>query len=195
MTKHYDRVSAVIASGNTDELLEEAWAWAEHSCPATGVALGAIELTTTEGVVFEAHAEGHAIGWKITDPTTGRIEHLMLAPSGGHEINPDNGAIADTFLYLTTGEVGPEESVVDSGEPLTYVNHFHAVQPPTSTVRRSPLSQRIAEALQSYESTVETYSQLPEAEQIGRNYEDYEDSLLDLAHLFASLLKESTEHN
>jgi hypothetical protein len=195
MTKHYDRVSATIESGSTDELLEEAWAWAEHSCPATGVALGAISLTTTEGVVFDAHAEGHAIGWKITDSETGRVEYLMLAPSGGHQINPDNGAIADTFLYLTTGEVGPGDSVVDSGEPLTYVNHLHAAQPPTSTPQRPPLSHRITAALESYEGTIETYAQLPEAEQIGRNYEDYEDSLLDLAHLFADLLKETTKHD
>ncbi len=124
MREHYDRVAAAIGSGSTDALLDEAWAWAEHSCPAPGAGtIAAPALTTQEGVVFEAHVEGTAIGWKITDPASGRVEYLMLAPSHGHEINTDNGAIADTFVYLTTGDVEADQ-IVESGLPLTYVNHF-----------------------------------------------------------------------
>lgn len=92
--------------------------------------------TNADGILFEPHREGNAIGYRITDIESGRVEYLLLNPTEVHEVNPENGALADTFIYQVhpndaalyheIREHHPEDllSVLDYADALSYTNHF-----------------------------------------------------------------------
>lgn len=90
-------------------------------------------VDTGTGVTYEPWSIDGGIGYKVTAPD-GRVEYVMLVPSSWHDINPDNGAIGDTFLWhATADEAARWDSSQDNPWPMefwdaahdvTYVNHF-----------------------------------------------------------------------
>ena len=83
------------------------------------------------GVTYEPASFDGGIGYVITHPD-GRQECLILSPTTWHEINPDNGAEGDTFLYRMNAaqvaawdaEVLPYSWSDFTDNVITYVNHF-----------------------------------------------------------------------
>ena len=104
------------------------------------------EWTNADGIVFEPWIIGHAVGFKVSNPETDRIEYVMLNPSNIHEINPEDGCVADTFVYHLDQDAadeyhsiadadGPDRIIpelLDFGDPLIYVNHFYGAWQPLS---------------------------------------------------------------
>jgi hypothetical protein len=92
-----------------------AWSsWEPESTPQTPE-----PWTNEDGIEFEPFISDRAAGIWVTD-TEGRRECVRLVPSDSHGYNPDNGATADVFLYLGTG---------DEEESVTYVNLFEGTGP------------------------------------------------------------------
>lgn len=77
-------------------------------------------FTNADGITFEPFAMDGVVGFRIVEVATERVEYLVLAPSGGHEYNEDNGATADTFVYTIAGD---EALALDAD----IQNHGHAV--------------------------------------------------------------------
>ena len=84
--------------------------------------------TNADGILFEPHREGNAIGYRITDIESGRVEYLLLNPTEAHEVNPENGALRPpaAWAYHDHREHHPEDllSVLDYADALSYTNHF-----------------------------------------------------------------------
>ena len=98
--------------------------------------------TNDDGVTWEPFIEGRTLGYKLTNVATDRVEYILLNPTASHEINPENGCIADTFVYHLDQDAADEyheavehsaiASAIDFGDPLVYANHFYgAWQPPS----------------------------------------------------------------
>lgn len=92
-------------------------------------------IRTDEGVTFTPMVVPGGIGYTVRD-RAGRVEHVFLLPSTGHEINVDDGATADTFLHHVDVHAADEWAVevarpassahlADFAEPITYVSHFY----------------------------------------------------------------------
>lgn len=93
-----------------------------------------IEWTNSDGITYEPFIEGHILGYRITELQTGKVEYMLLSPTEHHEINPDNGATADTFLYhvdhlgAESYQEAPDDgtvSIIDFAYPAIYLNHFN----------------------------------------------------------------------
>jgi hypothetical protein len=91
--------------------------------------------TNSDGITFEPFIDGRALGYRITECATGRVEYIVLSPTDVHEVNEANGATADTFVYAVdpkwakkyderTARETQSYSVIDYAEVVTYVNHF-----------------------------------------------------------------------
>lgn len=91
-------------------------------------------IVTEDYVTFTPTSCDGGIGYEITAPN-GATEYVLLVPTTLHQVNPDNGAIADTFLYVVDAEgaalwraeeAGPGTglALTDLGESVAYVNHF-----------------------------------------------------------------------
>lgn len=84
--------------------------------------------TNDDGLHFEPFIEGHTIGYRVTDPDTGRVEHVMLVPSSA---SLSTLGIGDTYLYFADSDaseehetVKAESSIVDFAQPIDFVAHF-----------------------------------------------------------------------
>ena len=101
--------------------------------------------TNGDGITWEPFIDGRTLGYKLTEVSTGRVEYILLVPTDNHDINPENGATADTFLYHLDQDAADEwhfeveehgesdvTAITDFAEPIVYVNHFHGSwQPPS----------------------------------------------------------------
>lgn len=90
------------------------------------------EILTDEetGVIFSPVVFNGCLGYQVQHPD-GRRELVLLAPTTAHQVNSDNGAEGDTFLYHLRGEdfadwtrAESAASPVDFADAITYVNHF-----------------------------------------------------------------------
>lgn len=76
--------------------------------------------TTEDGITWEPWTDGESIGFRAIEVETGRAEIVKLTPTDWHEVNPENGATADVFLYHVTEDEAAEEIELVA----TYVNLF-----------------------------------------------------------------------
>lgn len=76
-------------------------------------------VTNMDGITWEPWTDGESIGFRVIEVDTGRVEIVKLTPTGSHDINPDNGATADVFLYHDA--TGTAEG---DGDAVTYINLF-----------------------------------------------------------------------
>jgi hypothetical protein len=99
------------------------------------VDLQADVVRTTEGVTFTPMSVRGAIGYTVRD-TAGRVEHVFLLPTTDHDINLDDRATADVFLYhadthasqewaVEAAKPGSTAHLADFAEPEVYVKHFY----------------------------------------------------------------------
>lgn len=70
-------------------------------------------IVTAEGFTWEPVTDGWAIGFKVTDPETGKTRYIYLNPSSS-----DEGGQATVFLYE-----GDTSSVIDA-EAVCYLTPF-----------------------------------------------------------------------
>lgn len=84
--------------------------------------LGGGALRTSENVLFEPFVTAGSVGYIVTAPD-GTTRIIRLIPSTSHEVNPDNEALADVFVYddPATSEWLVEQ---DPFEVVTYINLF-----------------------------------------------------------------------
>ena len=94
---------------------------------------------TRNGLIYTPIMLDRQIGYKVHDPERDCTEYILLNPTDDHEINVDNGAIGDTFVYHLDAEgtaewqSAPDDgtvSIIDFADPVTTVNHFQGTITP-----------------------------------------------------------------
>jgi len=89
-----------------------------------------LTFTNDDGITFEPYVDEGVIGYRVTEEESGRVEYIVLSPSGMHQFNEANGALADTFIYVIAGddaldfEAESDTSIVYYHSYALYVNHF-----------------------------------------------------------------------